>query len=357
MRKNYSYCIVLTALVVVVFLCSFMISTTANKNAFQTMPLPLPIPEGWPVPTGDIFKDNPPTVEGFLLGKKLFYDPALSSDNATSCGSCHQNFAAFSTFDHDFSHGVSDTLTSRNAPALFNLAWMNNFHWDGGVKNLEMQPINPITAKNEMGETLENVLTKIAADPSYKAFYQKAYGDTKVSSSRTLKALAQFVGQLVSSNSKYDRVKAGKDTLTRFEANGYEMFLQHCNTCHQEPLFTTNQFANNGIAMNRQGDRGRMDVTQNAADSLLFKIPSLRNIQLTFPYMHDGRFYGVDEAINHYISLDTSRKDIDPILKKKKIKMTPLQKNQLIYFLYTLTDTVFTKDKRFAPDGLINYKH
>lgn len=341
----------------VVFLCSFLLSNSNQKNKFATTPLPLQIPQGWPAPTGDIFRENPPTVEGFLLGKKLFYDPALSSDNLTSCGSCHQNFAAFSTFDHDFSHGVSDTLTSRSAPALFNLAWMNNFHWDGGVKNLEMQPINPITAKNEMGETLENVLRKITNDPSYKPLYQKAYGDANVSSSRTLKALAQFVGQLVSSNSKYDRVKAGRDSLTNFEAKGYEIFLQNCNSCHQEPLFTTNSFANNGMALNAQGDKGRMNVTGNAADSMVFKIPSLRNTQLSYPYMHDGRFYSVDETINHYISIDTSRMDIDPILKKKKIQMTALQKNQLIYFLYTLTDTVFTKNKKFAPDALLNYKH
>lgn len=356
MRTRHTYYVVLVALIAATALCSFLIKNTQMLGGFATTPLPLQIPAGWPAPTGDIFKDNLPTEEGFLLGKKLFYDGALSSDNATSCGSCHQNFAAFSTFDHDYSHGVSDTLTSRSAPALFNLAWMTSFHWDGGVKNLEMQAINPITAANEMGETLENVLRKITANPSYKPMYQKAYGDGNITTSRTLKALTQFVGQLVSSNSKYDRVKAGRDTLTTFEANGYKIFLQNCNSCHQEPLFTTNGFANNGLALNRQSDKGRMDITENAADSLSFKIPSLRNIQLTYPYMHDGRFYSVDEAINHYMSIDTSRNDIDARLKKK-IQMTALQKNQLIYFLYTLTDTSFTKNKRFAPDALINYKH
>lgn len=356
MKTGFKYHFVFIALIAFLAFCSFLINSSQQSQGFTTTPLPLPIPEGWPVPTGDIFKDNPPTEEGFFLGKKLFYDGALSSDNVTSCGSCHQNFAAFSTFDHDYSHGVSDTFTSRSAPALFNLAWMKSFHWDGGVKNLEMQAINPITAANEMGETLENVLRKIASDPGYKPLYQKAYGDGNITSSRTLKALAQFVGQLVSSNSKYDRVKAGKDTLTTFEAKGYKMFLQNCNSCHQEPLFTTNGFARNGMPMNRQGDKGRMDITGNSADSLAFKIPSLRNIQLTYPYMHDGRFYSVDEAINHYMSIDTSRNDIDPILKNK-IQMTALQKNQLIYFLYTLTDTSFTKNKRFAPDALMNYKH
>ena len=206
--------------------------------------MPLNIPEGWPKPSGDIFADNPPTKEIFLLGKKLFYDPRLSSDDATSCGSCHQSFAAFSTYDHDLSHGVTNTLTTRNAPALQNLAWMTNFHWDGGVANLEMQPINPITAPNEMGETLGNVIAKIKADESYQPYFKQAYGETSVSSSKVLKALAQFVGQLISGDSRYDRWKAGTDSLSKFELAGYEVFRQNCNSCHSEPLFTDNSFRN-----------------------------------------------------------------------------------------------------------------
>ncbi len=332
---------------------------SAKKNdgygPFSRTPMPLKIPSGWPKPDGDIFANNPPTVEIFLLGKKLFYDGNLSSDKVTSCGSCHQQFAAFATYDHDLSHGVTNTFTTRNAPALQNLAWATNYHWDGGVANLEMQPINPITAPNEMGETLEQVIKNVKEDDTYKLFFKKAFGDMSVSSARILKALAQFTGQLVSATSKYDKVKARKDSFTKFEAAGYEVFKQNCNTCHREPLFTDNNFHNNGISLNRFADKGRMDITGLASDSLKFKVPSLRNLQLTFPYMHDGRFKSVDAVIQHYQNIDTSRNDIDLILKKK-INLSPLQRNQLIYFLYTLTDTSFTKNKLFAPERPLVYK-
>ncbi len=353
------YCSTLATLGVVLSAGLFLIQAKPRPDkaeAFMLTPMPLQLPQGWPIPEGDIFKDNKPTLEAFLLGRKLFYDGNLSSDSITSCGSCHQQFAAFSSFDHDLSHGVTNTLTTRNAPALFNLAWMSSFHWDGGVANIEAQPLNPLTAPNEMGETLENVLRKINADLTYEPYYKKAFGDGKATSARTLKALAQFVGQLISSNSKYDKVKAGKDSFSKFEAAGYEMFKLHCNSCHAEPLFTSNDYSNTGLTKNRFEDVGRMGVTGKPADSLVFKIPSLRNVQLTYPYAHDGRFYSVEDVINHYMNIDTSRTDIDARLRKK-IQMTPLQKNQLIYFLYTLTDTSFTKNKLFAPDIPVQFKH
>jgi cytochrome c peroxidase len=297
-----------------------------------------------------------PTKEIFFLGRKLFYDANLSSDGQTSCAGCHQPFAAFSTFDHDLSHGVTNSFTSRNAPALQNLAWMTAYHWDGGVRNLETQPLNPITAPNEMGETLENVLIKIGKDTSYLPYLSAAYGDTKISSERLLKSLSQFVGQLISAGSSYDKWKQGKGSLTVFEQAGYEVYKANCSSCHAEPLFTDNSFRNNGIALNRFKDAGKMNITGKNKDSLHFKTPSLRNVQLTFPYMHDGRFYSLSEVIDHYLAIDTSRNDIDPVLKKR-IVMTPLQKNQLIYFMYTLTDTSFTKNPLFQPQEAVFYKH
>jgi cytochrome c peroxidase len=200
------------------------------------------IPKGWPKPPGNIFAQNKLTEQGFQLGKKLFYDPRLSKDKEVSCASCHQPFAAFSTFDHDLSHGINNSFTSRNAPALMNLAWMKDYHWDGGINHIEVQPLSPLTAPNEMGQTLDSVLFFLKSDTTYKRMFKAAFGDTYVSSQRMLKGLAQFTGSLVTSNSKYDRVKNGLDTFSNYEKNGYEHFKANCASCHKEPLFTDNSF-------------------------------------------------------------------------------------------------------------------
>ena len=310
--------------------------------------MPFVIPKGWPVPTNDIFKKNKRTYEGFALGKKLFYDGRLSKDGETSCASCHQQFAAFSTFDHDLSHGVNNTLSTRNAPALFNLAWMRTYHWDGSINHIEVQPLSPLTAANEMGESLDSIMFKLKQDTSYRRMFKAAFGDPTINSQRMLKALAQFTGSLVSSNSKYDKVMRGEASFSPVEARGYAVYKANCSACHTEPLFTDHDFHNNGLAINRFGDAGRYTSTQLPADSLKFKVPSLRNVQVTYPYMHDGRFYALSQVIEHYrTGLNRNDPRLDPLLKKP-MDISAAQKNELIYFLYCLTDTSFTKDARFA---------
>jgi len=324
---------------------------------FKPTPLKLAIPKGWPKPTGNIFAKNKLTEEGFQLGRKLFYDGNLSKDGVTSCGSCHQQFAAFSTYDHDLSHGVENTFTSRNAPALFNLAWMTSYHWDGGINHIEVQPLSPITAHNEMGETLENILAKLNTDSSYSRFFKAAFGDKAITTQRILKALAQFTGSLISSNSRYDQWKNGTLKFTPVEESGYALYKANCSSCHKEPLFTDNSFRNNGLPINRFGDAGRQRITGLSSDSLKFKVPSLRNVQYSVPYMHDGRFNDLDKVITHYISgINRQQPTLDSLLQKP-IVFTERQKLELIYFLYTLTDTSFTKNKRFAPAQQITYKH
>ncbi len=316
-------------------------------GSYKPTPLKFNIPAGWPKPPTDIFAKNKLTEDGFQLGKKLFYDGRLSKDGQTSCASCHQQFAAFSTYDHDLSHGVNNTFSTRNAPALFNLAWMTAWHWDGGINHIEVQPLSPLTAPNEMGETLDSVLIKIKTDDNYRRMFKAAFGDAVVSSQRMLKALAQFTGSLISANSKYDKVKRGEDTLTQYEQAGYEVFKTNCASCHKEPLFTDNNFHNNGLTLNRFNDNGRQKITLLGSDSLKFKVPSLRNVQLSFPYMHDGRFYALSQVIDHYTNISLTKPGLDTLLKNK-IAINNSQKNQLIYFLYTLTDTSFTKNKRYA---------
>jgi len=307
------------------------------------------IPPGWPKPAKDIFAKNKLSEQGFQLGKKLFYDTRLSKDGSNiACANCHQQFAAFATYDHDFSHGQNDQHTTRNAPALFNLAWMTNYHWDGGINHIEVQPLSPLTSPTEMAETLENVLAKLKKDSSYPTMFKAAFGTDEINSQRMLKALAQFTGSIVSANSKYDKVLRGEAKFTYSEENGYAVFKANCAACHKEPLFTDNSLRNNGLPINEYlKDYGRMKITGKPEDSLKFKVPSLRNVAVSFPYMHDGRFYSLGAVIEHYRNGISPQPTLDSLLTKK-IDISNAQKSELIYFLNTLTDTSMTKNPRFA---------
>ncbi len=315
---------------------------------YKPTPLKLIIPKGWPQPSKNIYANNPLTEEGFQLGKKLFYDGRLSKDGNFACASCHQQFAAFASYDHDFSHGFNNTFTTRNAPPLFNLAWAPLLHWDGGINHIEVQPLSPLTAPNEMAENIDSVLIKLRKDTAYPKLFRAAFGTNIINSQRMLKALAQFTGSIVSYTSKYDKVQRGEATFTPAEQKGYDFFKAKCNGCHTEPLFTDYSFRNNGMAINSfLNDYGRMKITRNKNDSLKFKVPSLRNVTLTFPYMHDGRFYSIGNAIDHYrTGIITTQPTLDTALKNR-IAMGNTEKNNLIYFLYTLADTTLTKSLRY----------
>lgn len=315
-----------------------------GAGLMKPTPKPLSVPKGWPQPNKKLFSKNPITEEGFELGKKLFHDGNLSQDGFVSCASCHQQFAGFATFDHDVSHGVNNSFTTRNAPTLFNLAWMEEFHWDGGVNHLEVQALSPLTAPNEMGEEIENVIAKLNADPGYPPMFKKAFGSEKITTKNMLRALAQYTGSLVSANSKYDQVMRGEKTFTKIEEKGYELFKANCEVCHREPLFTDFTYRNNGLTLNRFKDVGRMAITGNPADSLKFKVPSLRNIQVSYPYMHDGRIFSVPQVLDHYTSgIQKDQPTLDPILKKD-IVLSQREKYEIMYFLNTLTDSTFLKN-------------
>ena len=180
----------------------------------------LDFPKNFPKPVYD-FKDNTPTPAGFTLGRKLFYDPILSRDSSISCGFCHQRIAAFSHFDHPISHGINGLLGKRNVPPLQNLIWQNAFMWDGGINNLEMQPLAPMTNHVEMAEDVKHVIEKLQRNAKYRAMFNDAFGDSIVTSKRLLKALAQFTGLMISNNSRYDKFMRGEDTLSVAEKEGY----------------------------------------------------------------------------------------------------------------------------------------
>lgn len=316
----------------------------------------LNVPKGWPKPN-NIYKNNPLTEEGYLLGRKLFFDGRLSKDGEISCASCHQPFAAFANYDHDLSHGVNNKFTTRNAPGLFNLAWASELHWDGGINHIEVQPLTPLTAPNEMGETLENILIKLRIDTAYIRMFQDAFGDTLINSQRMLKALAQFTGTLISANSKYDRVMRGEEKFEGYEEKGYRTFKAKCAGCHQEPLFTDHSFRNNGRPLNRFNDMGRMTITGNRADSLKFKVPSLRNAQFTFPYMHDGSLFSLYQVVDHYRKgIQKDQPNLDPILKNG-ISMTDRERDELVLFLYTLSDSSFIRNPEYSIKSTEAFPH
>lgn len=322
----------------------------ADNRYFKPKPVAFKVPKGWPQPSYD-FSQNPLTEEGIALGKKLFYDGRLSKDGNFSCGSCHQQFGAFNTYDHSLSHGYNNALTTRNAPALFNLAWQKEFMWDGGINHLDLQPLAPITAENEMAETLANVIDKLKADKEYRKLFKAAFGDETINTQRLGKAISQFVLQLVSSNSKYDRVKRGEASFILPEKLGYEIFQQKCVSCHTEPMFTDYSYRNTGLPLDPVlKDLGRMRVTNDPKDSLKFKVPSLRNVAVSFPFGHDGRFFSLMNVFEHYRKNMTVNHTTDSLLARK-LPLSNYEIGQLTAFLFTLTDSSFLKDPRFAPPG------
>lgn len=306
--------------------------------------------KGFPKPLYDLEK-NKPTPEGFMLGRKLFYDPILSRDNTVSCATCHQQFAAFAQTDHSFSHGVNGAFGKRNAPALQNLIWRDAFMVDGGVNHLDLQPIAPITNPLEMNEDLVSVLSKLQQNKEYVALFKEVYKDSVISSSHFLKSLSQFLSLLISADSRYDKYKRGKDTLSKSELNGLKLFRANCASCHTEPLFSDNSYRNNGIGINPTiKDSGRFLITRLPADLMKFKVPSLRNIEVSYPYMHDGRFYSLKQVLNHYSKISSSKNEVDPILKNMP-SLNEQEQKDIIAFLKTLTDKAFLHDKRFMDPG------
>lgn len=310
----------------------------------------------FPEPLYD-FGKNPPDSLKIELGRHLFYDPALSQDNSTSCGSCHSPYNAFAHTDHALSHGIGDQTGTRNAPALFNLAWQELFMWDGAVNHLDVQALAPISHPKEMGSSIASVVKKLNGLPAYKKMFFHAFGDSTVTGERLLKALSQFQLTLVSAGSAYDEVKQGKAVFTEQEQRGYVLFQQNCNACHTEPLFSRHGFSNNGLPVDTSlNDYGRWMITRQSSDSLLFKIPSLRNISYTYPYMHDGRFKRLYEVLNHYTDGIVQSPTLAPELITP-VRLSPDDKADLIAFLLTLNDKtfVFNPAHRF-PEKIISAK-
>lgn len=319
---------------------------------FSTTPYKLLIPDN--LPRAILPDDNPLTEEGVELGKELFSDGILSRDGTISCNSCHKQGNAFSDGNIKFSVGVDGRIGTRNSMPLFNLFYhQKGFFWDGRSDSLRNQVLVPIEDPLEMDETLENVVYKLNNSSKYRSMFYRAFEDSVVTERNLGLALEQFLLTLVSGNSKYDKVQRGEAEFTESESRGEEIFFTEfdptgentgadCFHCHGTANFSNHDFMNNGLD-SEFPDGGRFNVTNKLNDRGRFKTPSLRNIAVTAPYMHDGRFSTLEEVIDHYdnnvkvsLSLDANMFKI-----KDGIGLTQADKEDLINFLKTLTDEEF----------------
>lgn len=310
------------------------------------------VPPHFPPMVYDLSK-NPVTQAGFELGKALFYEGQLSRDGMVSCGFCHQQSAGFTHHGHDLSHGVDDRLGRRNALPIQNLAFYHDFMWDGGIHDLDLQPLAPIENPVEMDESMPNVLEKLRKNPKYPRMFERAFGTPEITGERLLKALSQFMVVMVSANSRYDKYLRGEEQLTRDELRGMQLFKEKgCESCHSGGLFTDQSYRNNGLSLEFNQDLGRYEITLNEEDKYKFRVPSLRNVEVTRPYMHDGRFRNLQMVLDHYSEGMENIPTLDPIFRrpdgKLGIPMTAEEKRLIIAFLRTLTDDEFLTDKRFS---------
>jgi len=334
-------------------------SMTLEDIPYDPVPFVLDIPDHFP--TMVIPADNPMTDEGIELGRHLFYDPILSSDNTLSCSSCHLPEGSF-TDNEALSAGVNGTKGRRSSMSLLNIGFNNNgMFWDGRSGTLEDQALLPVEDPVELHSMWPEVEKEVQDDPRYPSMFRKAFGITdtaQITRQLIVNAIAQFERTLISSgNSKYDRVVAGNEVFTDEELLGHNIFFDidpdvkrhaECGHCHNAPLFTTNEFANNGLDDTDQGmltDAGLAEVTLASTDNGKFRIPTLRNIFQSAPYMHDGRFSTIDEVIDHYNEHVVFSRNTDPNLRR--LNLSDSDRAALIAFIQTLEDPDFMSEPRF----------
>ena len=345
---------------IIIFLVCFSCENeSVDQYVSVATPSPLEIPELFEanILNPVIPIDNPQTIEGIALGKKLFFDPILSGNNTQACANCHAPESAFTDNDR-FSEGIDGVLGNRNAMPLFNLAWNydEKFFWDGNSFSLEHQAFVPVTDPIEMKSTWPQVEQKLQNHSEYSNLFNAAFGTSTIDSTLVTKAIAQFERTLISSNSKFDKFLLGQATLTPEEQNGFDVFMDeargdcfHCHGSDKNPLWTDNIFHNNGLDETFT-DLGLGAVTGDPADNGKFKSPSLRNLEFTAPYMHDGRFSTLEDVINHYSEGLKNSSTIDPLMKKVAqggVGLTDQDKADLKAFLLTLSDFEFINNPVF----------
>lgn len=311
-----------------------------------------------------VHNDNPLTVEGVKLGRMLFYEKMLSRDGTMSCASCHIQAFAFSDTAR-VSLGIRGLPGRRQAMSVVNMAWNgNHFFWDGRAELLRDQSLKPIEDHLEMDDTLPNVVSKLGASRMYKDQFIRAFGSEEITPEKMSKAMEQFMNTIISNRSKYDRFLNGELALSPTEERGRILFFKEynpslpnesgadCVHCHGGITFENDQYMNNGLDTDAEfKDLGREEITKNPLDRARFKVPTLRNIERTAPYMHDGRFKTLEEVVNHY-NLVKRSSTVDPLLDLQidpgGLFLDAQKKADLVAFLKTLTDYELIQDERFS---------
>lgn len=304
----------------------------------------LNIPSGFPELNAFV-SQNKPTKYGVELGEKLFSEKRFSADNTISCSTCHIQENAFT--DHNAQAiGIEGRVGLRNTPSIQNLAFMKFYNWDGSKLQLENQPLVPIITHEEMDSSILEVISKIKDDATYRDLFKKAFGDENITPDRIYKSIAQFEYTLISANSKYDKGKRNEDSFTEKELKGYQTFQQKCASCHAGELFTDQSFRNIGFPLNTNtNEAGRGRVTGIAADFMSFRVPTLRNIEYTAPYGSFGQFSTLKSVLDYFDNGVLDADNLDPIFKNndKRIPLTEEEKDNLLAFMKTLSDTEFVK--------------
>jgi cytochrome c peroxidase len=340
-----------------------LLSCRKEKVGYEATPYKLDIPSHFPdmiIPS-----DNPMTVEGVELGRYLFYEKRLSGDNTMNCATCHMPEHGFSD-NNQFSTGIDGIQGTRQSMALINLGWENFFFWDGRETTLESQILGPVPNPIEMHQSWKDAAEKLNADIVYRNRFFRAFNEEGIDSTKVSKAIAQFIRTMISSESKYDVMykyennmsltaseQAIFQTVDNEEWAGYDLFKSlngaDCFHCHNGPLMRVKKFSNNGLDVTFS-DNGRGAITGNSNDHGKFKVPTLRNIALTAPYMHDGRFATLDDVIEHYSSGVVNSSTIDPLIEYASqggVQLDAQEKYLLKKFLLTLTDYNFINNPKF----------
>lgn len=324
--------------------------------AYSPTPLSVSVPAFVKTYVGELKSpdDNQLTVEGVALGRKLFYEKMLSNDLTMSCGSCHKQEDGFDD-KRQFSQGTNGAFGNRNAMAIINMAWNTAFFWDGRRASLEGQAHDPVTNPIEMANTWTEVVKRLQNSDTYPTLFYKAFGTYTIDSVLATKAIAQFERTLVSFNSKFDKYYYNHDSsaFNTQEKNGLAIFTGKgmCNNCHiMNTLFTDNMFRNNGLDVNPSDD-GRMKASNLSSDRGKFKVPTLRNIANTAPYMHDSRFTTLEQVVDFYSGkIQQSSPNIDEHMPDfgSGINLSAQEKADLVAFLKTLTDVDFLSNPAFS---------
>ena len=305
-------------------------------------------PKGYPQFPEPVYQyeGGAPNEKIAALGAKLFFDPILSLDSSVSCVSCHAPEHAFAIHNEALSQGVNGAVGIRNSPSIANMIYYPYFGWDGGILNLEIQPVTPITDTLEMHSSFPLVRGRLSQHSMYKDEFAAAFNADSITDKQILVALTQYVAKIISNRSKYDLYIQGSIDLNEEEQRGKVLFEENCSSCHGGILFSNFGFYKNGLSGLTQKDYGRYRITLDPSDKGRFRVPSLRNVALTYPYLHDGSVKSLDSVLQQYTNPPFAND-----LPGGAIPLSPKQQKEIIAFLKTLSDFELVNDRELLPDN------